>query len=42
MKTYVRPEIEVTYYETEQIMLTSGVTQSTDKVMTVSVKDINF
>lgn len=28
MKNYTKPEVNITYYETENIMLTSGVTQT--------------
>jgi hypothetical protein len=43
MKTYNKPEVNITYYETEDsIMLTSGVKQESDAINSVNYADIEF
>jgi hypothetical protein len=43
MKTYNKPEVNITYYETEDsIMLTSGVTQENDAIKAVDFSSIDF
>ncbi len=41
MKNYTKPEVSITYYETEQIMLTSGTTQTKITALTVGT-DVEF
>jgi hypothetical protein len=43
MKTYNKPEVNITYYETEDsIMLTSGVSQNNDAIKSVEFGSIEF
>jgi hypothetical protein len=41
MKNYTKPEVNITYYETENIMLTSGVTQTDITALKVGT-DVEF
>jgi hypothetical protein len=43
MKTYNKPEVNITFYSTEDsIMLTSGVTQESDAIKAVNFSSIEF
>jgi hypothetical protein len=43
MKTYNKPEVNITYYTTEySIMITSGVTQDSEAIKSVEFSSIDF
>jgi hypothetical protein len=43
MKTYNKPEVNITYYATEDsIMLTSGVSQDSEAIKSVEFSSIDF